>query len=139
MCGPTAHRDAGVMTTRAVDRLLQIFLGLALVPVLTGVAFGLFFIGQDAEQSGEFLDGLGFMIGLGVLVLVGVPGVLVAVALARSLRHRSNATSLALAAGLLGSLSTLVFAFVYPPCVAALVPALLVTGVAVAARRDVSA
>lgn len=131
--------DARSMTTRAVDRLLQILLGLALVPVLAGAAFGLYFIGEDAGQSGEFLDGLGLMIGLGVLVLVGVPGVLAAVALTRSLRHRPHATSLALAAGVLGTLSTLVFAFVYLPCVAALVPALLVIGVSVAARHDVSA
>ena len=45
----------------------------------------------------------------------------------------------ALAAGVLGVLSTLVFAFVYLPFVAALVPALLVIGVSVAARHDVSA
>ena len=55
------------MTSRAVDRLLQIFLGLALVLVAGGRAFAIYLIGQDADQSGEFLDGLGVLIGLGII------------------------------------------------------------------------
>ncbi len=128
------------MTTRAVDRLLQIFLGLALVPVLAGAAFGLYFIGEDAGQSGEFLDGLGLMIGLGVLVLVGVPGVLAAVALPGRCGSSPHATSLRTRGRRARHpVHACVFAFVYLPCVAALVPALLVIGVSVAARHDVSA
>lgn len=129
--------QSGHMTTRAVDRLLQIFLGLALVPVAAGVGFGLYLIGQDAQQSGEFLDGIGVIAGLAVLALAGAPGVLVVVALSRSLRQVPHVTPWALAAGLIGSGAALCFAFFYPPSVAALVPALLVVGTAVAARSAV--
>ena len=122
------------MTTRAVDRLLQIFLGLALVPVLAGLAFGLYLIGQDTQQSGEFLDGIGVLAGLVVVAVAGVPGTLAAMALSRSLRDVPGAGSYALAAGLLGAVATLMFAFFYAPAIAALVPALLVAGTAVAAR-----
>ncbi|MEO5709679.1 MAG: hypothetical protein ABIQ59_07645 [Nocardioidaceae bacterium] len=87
------------MTTRAVDRLLQIFV--ALLPVLAGVGFGFFLIRQDTQQSGEFLDGIGVY---------------------------------SLAAGALGAVGTLLFAFFYAPAVAAMVPALLVVATAVAAR-----
>ncbi len=124
------------MTFRAVDRLLQTFLGLALALVLAGLLFGLYFIGEDAGQSGEFLDGLGTMVGLAVLVLVGVPGALASVALRRSLKRQSHAADWALAAGLLGALSAGVFAFVYHPFAAAFVPALLLTVAATAARRE---
>jgi hypothetical protein len=124
------------MTFRAVDRLLQTFLGLVLVLVLAGVLFGLYFVGEDAGQSGEFLDGVGIMVGLAVLVLVGVPGALASVALRRSLKQQSHAADWALAAGLLGALSAGVLAFVYHPFVAALVPALLLTVAATAARRE---
>src|SRR6476619_3491362 len=136
MCGPACWADAGGMTFRAVDRLLQTFLGLALALVLAGVLFGLYFIGADVGQSGEFLDGLGILVGLAVLVLVGVPGALAAVALRRSLQRQSHAADWALAAGLLGALSAGVFAFVYHPFVAAFVPALLLTVAAAAARRE---
>ncbi len=121
------------MTTSAVDRLLQIFLGLALVPVLAGLAFGLYLIGQDAEQSGEFLDGIGVLAGLAVVAVAGVPGTLAAIALSRSLRDVPGQRTYALAAGLLGVVAALVFAFFYAPAIAALVPALLVVGTAVAA------
>src|SRR6476620_2067344 len=125
MCGPVCWADAEGMTFRAVDRLLQTFLALALALVLAGVLFGLSFIGQDAGQSGEFLDGVGILVGLAVLVLVGVPGALALVALRRSLKGRSHAADWALAAGLLGALSAGVFAFVYHPFVAAFAPAML--------------
>jgi hypothetical protein len=124
------------MTFRAVDRLLQTFLGLVLVLAGAGALFAMYFIAQDADQSGEFLDGLGIMIGLGILVLVGIPGGLAVVALWRSLHERSHAADWALAAGVLGALSACVFAFVYHPFVAALVPAVLVIVAAAAARRE---
>lgn len=123
------------MTHSAADRLLQTFLGLTLVLVAAGVAFGLYFIGQDAGQSGEFLDGVGILAGLAVLVLVGVPGVLAALALRRSLRREAHASALALAAGLVGLCSVTVFTVVYRPFVVAAIPLLLVT-VAAAARRE---
>jgi hypothetical protein len=133
MCGPAPSRDAGAVTTRAVDRLLQIFLGLALVPVLAGLAFGLYLIGQDAEQSGEFLDGIGVLAGLVVVAVAGVPGTLAVIALSRSLRDVPGQRAHALAAGLLGAVAALVFAFFYAPAIAALVPALMVVGTAVTA------
>jgi hypothetical protein len=124
------------MTFRAVDRLLQTFLGLVLVLVAVGALSATYFIAQDAEQSGEFLDGLGVMVGLGILVLVGIPGIVAVVALRRSLKQQSHAADWALAAGVLGVLSAGVFAFVYHPLTAALVPAVLVAVAATAARRD---
>jgi hypothetical protein len=125
------------MTTSAVDRLLQIFLGLALVPAIAGVVLGLDFVVQDAGQNGEFLDGLGLIMGLVIMATAGVPGVLAAIALSRSLRGMPGPRSYALAAGVLGSVATLMFAFFYPPAVAALVPALLVVATAVSARSGV--
>ena len=130
-------RDSGGMTTRTVDRLLQVFLGLTLAQVAIGAVFGLVFIGQDAGESGEFLDGLGTLVGLAILALVGVPGVVAAVALSRSLRGRPNAANLALVASVLGICSTSVFVFAYQPLVAALVPVVLVFFVALHARRTV--
>jgi hypothetical protein len=123
------------MTCRAVDRLLQTFLGLVLALVAGGVLLAFAFIGQDVARSGELLDGVGVMIGLAVLVLVGVPGVVAAVALRRSLRQQPHAADWALAAGLLGALSAGVLAFVHHPFAAALAPALLLTVAAAAARR----
>ena len=136
MCGPACWADAGGMTFRAVDRLLQTFLGLVLLLVGAGTLLAIYFIAQDTDQSGEFLDGLGIMIGLGILVLVGIPGALAVVALWRSLQQQSHAADWALAAGVLGVLSACVFAFVYHPFVAAFVPALLLTVAATAARRE---
>jgi hypothetical protein len=127
------------MTTRAVDRLLQIFLGLGLVPALAGLAFGLYLIGQDTEQSGEFLDGVGVLAGLVVVATAGVPGTLAAIALSRSLRDVPGHRAYALAAGVLGGVATLMFAFFYAPAIAALVPALLVVGTALVARSGASA
>jgi hypothetical protein len=123
------------MTCRAVDRLLQTFLGLVLALVAGGVLPAFAFIGQDVARSGELLDGVGVMIGLAVLVLVGVPGVVAAVALRRSLRQQPHAADWALAAGLLGALSAGVLAFVHHPFAATLAPALLLTVAAAAARR----
>src|SRR6478672_4755576 len=115
MCRPAGRTDAGDMTFRAVDRLLQTFLGLVLALVVAGLLFAFAFIGQDAARSGEFLDGVGIMVGLAVLVLVGVPGAVAAVALRRSLRQQRHAADWALAAGLLGVLSAVVLAFVHHP------------------------
>lgn len=122
------------MTTRAVDRLLQIFLALALLPVLAGVGCGFFLIRQDAQQSGEFLDGIGVLAGLVVVAVAGVPGTLAVIALSRSLRQLPGRRAYALAAGALGAVGTLLFAFFYAPAVAAMVPFLLVVATAVAAR-----
>ena len=127
--------DAGGMTFRAVDRLLQTFLGLVLALVVAGVLFAFAFIGQDAARSGELFDGVGTMIGLALLVLVGVPGAVAAVALRRSVRQQPHAAEWALAAGLLGVLTAGVLAFVHRPFAAALAPALLLTVAAAAARR----
>ena len=124
------------MTFRAVDRLLQTFLGLVLVLVGAGALLAVYFIAQDADQSGEFLDGLGVLIGLAILVLVGIPGAVAVVALRRSLKQQSHAADWALAAGVVGALSACVFAFVHHPFAAALVPAVLVAVVATAARKD---
>jgi hypothetical protein len=124
--------DAGGMTFRAVDRLLQTFLGLVLALVVAGVLFAFAFIGQDAARSGELLDGVGTMIGLALLVLVGVPGAVAAVALRRSVRQQPHAADWALAAGLLGVLTAGVLAFVHRPFAAALAPALLLTVAAAA-------
>ena len=121
------------MTTSALDRALQTFLGLSLVLAVAGAAFGLLFIGQDAGQSGEFLDGVGVMIGVAVLLLVGVPAVIAGLALRRSLRRQSHAHVLALVSGLVGLGSVAVFAVVYHPFAAAAVPLLMVTGLAVMA------
>ena len=76
------------------------------------------------------------LVGLAILVLVGVPGTVAAVALWRSLRKRSHAADWALAAGVLGVLSAWVFTFVYHPFALALLPAVLVTVAATAARKD---
>ena len=136
MRAPVSRDDPGCMTFRAVDRLLQTFLGLVLVLVGAGALFASYFIAQDADQSGEFLDGVGVLVGLAILVLVGVPGTVAAVALWRSLRKRSHAADWALAAGVLGVLSAGVFTFVYHPFALALLPAVLVTVAATAARKD---
>ncbi|CAN5566320.1 hypothetical protein BH10ACT10_BH10ACT10_19300 [soil metagenome] len=122
------------MTTRAVDRLLQLFLALALVPVLAGVGFGCYLIRQDAQQSGEFLDGIGVLAGLVVVAVAGVPGTLAVIALSRSWRNLPGQRTYALAAGALGAVATLLFAFFYAPAVAAMVPALLVVATAAVAR-----
>lgn len=136
MCGPALRAHAGGMTFRAVDRLLQTFLALVLALVVAGVLVAFAFIGQDAAQSGEFLDGVGIMIGLAGLVLVGVPGAVAVVALRRSLLQQPHAADWALASGLLGALSAGVLAFVHHPFAAAFAPALLLTVAAAAARRE---
>ena len=102
---------------------------------MAGALFAFAFIGQDAARSGELLDGVGTMIGLALLVLVGVPGAVAAVALRRSLRQQPHAADWALVAGLLGALSVGVLAFVQHPFAAALAPVLLLTVATAAARR----
>jgi hypothetical protein len=124
------------MTLRAVDRLLQILLGLTLLVAAGGVGFAVYMIGEDLALQGEEFDGLGTGVGSGILALVGIPAVLAVVALHRSLRGRPQAPAWAFVAAVVGIGSTLVFAAAYPPAAAALVPLVLVALVAVAARTS---
>jgi hypothetical protein len=59
---------------------------------------------------------------------------LATIALSRSLRDVRGSCTFAMVAGVLGCVATLMFAFFYAPAIAALVPAMLVVGTAVAAR-----
>lgn len=129
-------RDAGVMTpTPAIDRLLQALLALTLLACAAGTAVGLYVIGQDLETSGEFLDGLGVVIGLAILFLVGVPAALAGWALRLSLRRRQHAESWAIAAAVAGLVLGLPFGVGYRPLLAVLAVPLLLLVVAVEARR----
>jgi hypothetical protein len=123
------------MTTRAVDRLLQTSLVLTLLLSAAGAALALVFIGQDAGTSGEFLDGLGVVIGLVLLGVVGVPAATAGWALRRSLRGDPRAWAWAVASAALGLAAVAVLAFPVHPVSLAAVPEVVVLVAAVAARR----
>src|SRR5690349_12593613 len=97
--GPPA-RDRRPMRTRTTDIALLASLATGLVAAAAAASVALYMIGDDASQSGEFLDGVGLVIGGGLLVLVGVPAGLAARAGQLVLARRPRATAFALAAGL---------------------------------------
>jgi hypothetical protein len=122
----------------ATDRLLRGLLVLTLLVCAAGAAPGLYFIGEDAQTRGEFLDGIGIAIGLGILALVAVPAALAGWALRASLLHRSNAPGRALAAGLAGLVLGAPFGIAYRPLLAVLIVPLLLSVVAFEARQQQS-
>jgi hypothetical protein len=123
------------MKMRPADRILAALLGLTLLAGAVGAAGGLYMIGQDLEMSGEFLDGLGIMIGLVILGIVGAPMALAAKALHALWHQRPNAWKWATAAGLVGLVSGIPFGMFHHPLFAALVLPLLVAVVAVEGRQ----
>lgn len=112
---------------RSVDRYLAGLLVLLLLTAAAGAVPGFSLLGQDLEQSGEWLDGLGVVFGLGILTVVAVPATVALVALLRLRDRRESAWRWALAAGVLGCLAVVPFGFFSQPLfVALVVPALLV-------------
>lgn len=111
--------------SRSIDRLLQILLVVTVLLCVAGAGLGLFFLVQDLQVSGEFLDGLGAVIGLAIMGLVGVPLALAAWALRQSFRARANAPTWAVAAAVAGALCSIPFWFSTPPLVFVLVPLVL--------------
>jgi hypothetical protein len=97
--------------TTATDRLLRAVLVLGLAATLPGLWLGLFMISNDLDATGEWLDGVGLLIGLVVLAALLLPGGLAAWALRRSVQERRDAPAWALAAALTGLASAGVFAW----------------------------
>lgn len=93
--------------TTATDRLLRGALVIGLLATLPGLYLGLFLLGQDLQDSGEFLDGVGAMFGLMTLAAVVLPAALAGRALLLSVRGRRTAPWWALAAGLVGLVDAL--------------------------------
>jgi hypothetical protein len=133
MRGRAAGREAEGMTT-ATDRLLQGVLVLTLLVCGAGAVLGFYFIGQDMEAQGEFLDGIGILIGLAILFLVGAPAVLAGWALRLSVTGRRHAGRWAVAAGVTGLLLGAPFGISYRPFLAFLAAPLLLVVVALTTR-----
>jgi hypothetical protein len=93
--------------TTATDRLLRGALVLGLLATLPGLYVGLYLVGQDLQDSGEFLDGVGVMFGLMTLAAVVLPAALAGRALLLSVRGARTAPRWALAAGLTGLVDAL--------------------------------
>ena len=121
---------------RAVDRLLRGLLVALLLACTAGAVPALLFIGQDMERSGEFLDGIGIVIGLAMLAVVAVPTGLAGWAMRESLRSSPKAPAWALAAAVAGALVGVGFGVGYRPALAVLVLPVLLMVVAVDARRS---
>ena len=93
--------------TTATDRLLRGALVLGLIATLPGLYLGLYLVGQDLQQSGEFLDGVGLAYGLVVVAAVALPAALAGRALLLSARGGRSAPWWALAAALAGLVDAL--------------------------------
>jgi hypothetical protein len=118
--------DAEVMT-RSVDRLLLGLLVLLLVAAAAGALPGLYLAGSDLQASGEFLDGVGLVFGLGIVAIVAVPAATAGLTIRRLRRGRARARRWVIGTGLLGGCAVLPFGFLYQPLFAVLVlPVLLV-------------
>ena len=117
--------------TRSVGRLLTGLLVLLLLAAAAGAMLGLSMLGSDLQTSGEFLDGIGVVIGLVIFGLVAVPGAAAAMAI-RSLRRDSpSARRWVVGAGVLGACAVLPFGFFHHPFFAVLVLPVLLVVVAV--------
>lgn len=124
------------MERHALERMLAVVLVATLVAASAGALTGLAFIGEDLEQQGEWLDGVGVLIGLAVLGVVVAPGAVAGKALHAVLRRGVRAWRWALAAGIVGVLVVVPFGvFWHPAFLVAVVP-LLVIVVAVQASRE---
>jgi hypothetical protein len=123
------------MKTRQADMILTVLLLLTLLAGVVGAGAGLVSIGEDLERSGEFLDGLGVVIGLGILGIVAVPMALAAKAIHAVMHRRANAWKWATAAGVVGMAGVVPFGMFEHPLLAVLVLPLLVAVVAVAGRE----
>lgn len=121
--------------TQSVDRLLSGLLVLLLLLAAAGAVPGLYMAGTDLQTSGEFLDGLGTVLGLGIVGMVAVPAGAAVMAIRALHRGRSSSRAWAVVAGALGTLAVLPFGFVFPPLFAALVLPLLVVAVVVLEGR----
>jgi hypothetical protein len=93
--------------TTATNRLLRGALVLGLAATLPGFYLGLFLVGQDLQESGEFLDGVGVAYGLMVVAAMALPALLAGRALVLSLRNRTTAPRWAFAAALTGLVDAL--------------------------------
>lgn len=123
------------MKMRRADLVLAVLLVLTMLAGAVGLWAGLALISDDLESQGEFLDGLGLVIGLGVLALVGVPMTVAAKAV-HAVRHgRVNAWKWATGAGLIGLLAGIPFGMFHQPLFAVLVLPLLVAVVAIESRE----
>ena len=116
--------------TQSAERLLTVLLVLPLVAAAAGAAPGLYMAWSDLETSGEFLDGLGAVVGLAIVGLVAVPAVVAVVALRAIGRRTASARRWAVAAGVLGMAAAVPFGFYYQPLLAVLVVPLLLVVVA---------
>lgn len=115
---------------RSVDRYLAGLLVLLLLTAAAGALPGVSLLGQDLGQSGEWLDGVGVLFGLGILAVVAVPAAVALVALLRLRDGRDGAGRWTLAAGVLGCLAVVPFGFFSRPLFVALVVPLLLVAVA---------
>lgn len=105
---------------------MQALLVLTLLAAAAAGGFGLYVVAEDLGTSGEFLDGVGIVIGLGILGLAVVPFGLAAGALRTSLRQKPSAARWGIAAGLAGVVFGLPLGLLFHPVLAVLlVPALL--------------
>lgn len=120
----------------SVDRYLTGLLVLLLLTAAAGAMPGFSLLGQDLGQSGEWLDGVGVVFGLGILAVVSVPAVVGLVALHRLWTGRETGTRWALAAGVLGCLAVVPFGVFSRPMFAAVVVPLLLVAVAVLDLRS---
>jgi hypothetical protein len=122
--------------TRSVDRFLVVLLVLLLVPAMAGAVLGLTLVAQDLETSGEWLDGVGLVFGLGILGLAAVPGALAVVAIRALRQNRPTGPRWAIAAGVLGCLAVLPFGFFQAGYLALLpLPVVLAVAAGTAARE----
>lgn len=126
------------MKMRPADVILAVLLVLTLLAGVVGAWAGLSLVFDDLETQGEFLDGIGVVIGLGVLGIVGVPAALAIKAVQAIRRGRANAWKWALAAGLVGMAAGIPFGMFHQPLFAVMVLPLLVAVVAVEGRESAS-
>lgn len=124
------------MKMRPADAILAALLVLTLLAGGVGALAGLYLVFDDLESQGEFLDGLGIVIGLAVVAMVGVPMTLAGKAIHGLRRGRPNAWKWAVAAGVFGLLSGVPFGMFQRPLFAVLAVPLLVAVVAVEGREQ---
>jgi hypothetical protein len=113
--------------TQSVDRLLTVLLVLLLLASAAAALPGLYLVGSDLQTSGEFLDGIGVVLGLGMVGLATVPAAAAVMAIRTLRRGRPSARRWVVGAGVLGACAVLPFGFFHQPLLAVLVlPVLLV-------------
>ncbi|QNN53258.1 hypothetical protein [Nocardioides mesophilus] len=107
---PATSETSATSTHRTLVGLLVALLLLCAV----GAVLGVLAIGSDLQQRGEFLDGLGVMIGLGLLGLVLLPASLALLTLRALRRGRPSTWLWATATGTVGGVCVLPFLLLSP-------------------------